>query len=92
MHYVYVIYSSSSDQLYYGETTDLSRRLKEHNRSKKQTATEQAADWRLVYYEAYQAKADAKDREEKLKNYGASRGHLKNRITDSLNNTKQADR
>ena len=46
--------------------------------------TSKVDDWKLVYYEAYAAESDAKDREEKLKGYGAAYGHLKNRIEDSI--------
>lgn len=84
MHYVYVIYSPSADDIYYGETDNIARRLKEHRRGNNESTT-QAADWQLVYYEAYQSPIDARERERRLKDYGAARGHLKNRISRSLN-------
>ncbi|NBC27068.1 MAG: GIY-YIG nuclease family protein [Bacteroidetes bacterium] len=84
MYYVYVIYSNQQDEFYYGKTTDLKRRLKEHNQKRRNTATQQAADWQLVYYEAYLSKRDASERERRLKDYGATRGHLKDRITHSI--------
>jgi len=37
-----------------------------------------------IYYEAYTSKLDARERERKLKHYGQSRNHLKNRIKRSL--------
>ena len=42
------------------------------------------AGWKLVYYEAYLNEQDARDREQMLKNYGAARGHLKQRIARSM--------
>jgi hypothetical protein len=41
------------------------------------------AGWKLVYYEAYLNEQDARDRERMLKQYGAARGHLKQRIACS---------
>ena len=75
MFYVYVLKNKSNKELYYGCTTDVNRRLKEHNAKDK---------WQLVYYEAYVSKHDAREREQKLKHYGQSRKHLKNRIRRSL--------
>jgi len=49
--------------------------MNEHNRQE---------DWKLIYYEAYVAEKDARKRERKLKDYGQSRTHLKNRIEESL--------
>jgi len=48
------------------------------------TYTKLRRPWRLVYYEAYLSKEDAKIREETLKNYGSTLGHLKKRIKKSL--------
>ena len=39
--------------------------------------------WKLAYYEAYLNEQDARDRERMLKQYGAARGHLKQRIGHS---------
>jgi len=76
MHYVYCIQHKGSKELYYGYTENLIRRLKEHNKEGKV--------WVLIYYEAYRSEDDARRRERKLKDYGQSRTHLKNRINDSL--------
>lgn len=38
----------------------------------------------LVYYEAYKSKMDAQNREQRLKQYGNSLGHLRKRISRSL--------
>ncbi len=76
MYYVYVLKGRNNKELYYGFTTDLKRRIREHITKNK--------GWQLVYYEAYREELDAKDRENKLKHYGQARSHLKNRISNSL--------
>ncbi|PSQ71757.1 MAG: endonuclease [Bacteroidetes bacterium QH_9_67_14] len=87
MTYVYVLYSQTIDDLYYGVTHDLKRRLREHNNGGEKY-TSRADDWKFVYIEGYRAESDAKDRERKLKGYGAAYGHLKNRIEDSIDKLK----
>lgn len=76
MYYVYCLQHRGTKELYYGYTADLRRRVKGH----------QAEDklWELVYYEAYRSEIDARRRERKLKQYGQSRTHLKQRINNSL--------
>lgn len=73
MYFVYLLKNSQDNEVYYGYTNNLERRLKEHG-----------SDWKLIYYEAYLSEADAQKREKKLKQYGQARAHLKNRIKDSL--------
>ena len=46
--------------------------------------TKEHIGWKLVYYEAYVSESDARERERKLKQYGAGRGHLKKRIDKSI--------
>ena len=75
MQYVYVLYNLKSRDLYYGYTNNLERRFEEHNRKQ---------EWKLVYYEAYSSEEDARLREKKLKHYGQTRKHMKNRIKNSL--------
>ncbi len=83
MHYVYVIKSIKSDFIYIGQTGDLKARFSQHNASK-ETATKAYAPYKLVYYEAYANKKDALIRENKLKQYGSSYGHLRKRIQNCL--------
>lgn len=64
MHYVYLIESlSAQGQRYVGLTTDLRRRLEEHNAGKS-LHTSKFKPWRLVTYIAFadQAKASAFER------------------------------
>ena len=76
MYYVYVLKDRNNKKLYYGFTTDLKRRIREHIAKNK--------GWQLVYYEAYRKELDARERESKLKHYGQARSHLKYRIEHSL--------
>lgn len=83
MNYVYVLKSRFDDELYIGSTTDLKRRLREHN-TKKSFSTSWRGPFDLVYYEAYKNLNDARDREWSLKLRGNSRKQLMNRISRSL--------
>jgi len=62
MFYVYVIQSQLDTGLYIGYTSDLKRRLWQHN-SGEAKATSFRCPWELIYYEAYVLKEDAEGRE-----------------------------
>ena len=67
MYYVYVLKSvKRKNWLYKGSTSDLKRRLVEHNNGKN-FSTAPYAPYRLIYYEAYLLKTDAEARETYLK-------------------------
>ena len=83
MFYVYVLQSESDDGWYIGYSTDLRRRLKEHQAGKS-FATSYRGPWRLIYYEAYLEEADALGREKFLKS-GAGRRFLKKQLHHYLN-------
>jgi putative endonuclease len=78
MFYVYVLQSESDKGLYIGFSTDLRRRLKEHQAGKA-FATSYRGPWRLIYYEAYLENEDALGREQYLKS-GSGRRFLKNQL------------
>ena len=80
MFYCYVLKDPKSDFIYIGFSTDLRQRYKCHQEV-------EHPGWKLVYYEAYLDEADARERERMLKHYGASLGHLKARIWNSLGRT-----
>jgi len=83
MFYVYVIKSRINGSLYVGYSTDLKRRLDEHNKGEG-VSTRSRAPFDLVYYEAYRSAADAKFREHNLKRFSGSLTHLKRRIMHSV--------
>jgi putative endonuclease len=49
MHYLYILYSSSIDKYYVGETADFEERLQQHNNGfYKGSYTKRASDWEKV--------------------------------------------
>ncbi|OGC54512.1 hypothetical protein A2797_00675 [candidate division WWE3 bacterium RIFCSPHIGHO2_01_FULL_48_15] len=66
MHYVYLLLSQKDGNFYTGVTSDLHRRVQEHNDGKN-LSTKSRVPLDLVYYEAYKLKADAEARERYLK-------------------------
>ncbi len=82
MYYVYVLATLDGSKTYIGYTSDLKRRLNEHNTGRN-TST-RGYQWKLIYYEAYLSKEDAKERERKLKQRGSSKHSLFRRLTNSF--------
>ena len=66
MYFVYILQSEKNDRLYVGFTGDITRRPSEHNEGKS-LSTKPFRPYRLIYYEAFLDKKDAKTREEFLK-------------------------
>ncbi|MFQ5863200.1 MAG: GIY-YIG nuclease family protein [Candidatus Brocadiales bacterium] len=66
MYYVYILQSEKDSRLYIGYTTNLKKRIQEHN-SGKSLATKPFQPYKLIFYEAFLNKADAKAREKYLK-------------------------
>ncbi len=67
MYYVYILQSLKKlNWLYKGSTSDIKRRLQEHN-SGKNSSSAPYVPFRLIYYEAYVLKEDAETRERYLK-------------------------
>ncbi|MEG9327893.1 GIY-YIG nuclease family protein [Salinimicrobium catena] len=49
MHFLYIIYSQAADRFYTGETTDLEKRLREHNSHRHRKGfSKMAEDWKIV--------------------------------------------
>jgi putative endonuclease len=71
MYYVYVLHSEADHGLYIGFTTDLARRVLQHNEGESKS-TSSRRPFRLIYYEAYATDEDALGREKFLKS-GAGR-------------------
>ncbi len=66
MFYVYLLESEEGNHLYTGYTSDLKKRLREHNQGLN-SSTKRYGRWRLIYYEASLNKDDARRREKYLK-------------------------
>lgn len=68
-YYVYVLRSSFDRGYYCGQTSDLKRRLAEHNAGRV-PSTARRAPFELVYWEEFKTRGEAMRRERKLKRLG----------------------
>ncbi|HRN90135.1 MAG TPA: GIY-YIG nuclease family protein [Candidatus Saccharibacteria bacterium] len=82
-HYVYVLKSLKNGNWYTGCTSDLRKRVAEHNNGKS-TFTKSHGPYELVYYEASKNKNDAYARERYLKS-GMGKRYIKNRLKLQIN-------
>lgn len=81
-HYVYIIESITTKDLYTGCTNNLKRRFEQHN-SGDSTYTKYRGPYKLIYYEACLNKKDAYVREKYLKT-GMGKRYIKNRIKNQI--------
>lgn len=80
MFYVYCLESKKNQELYFGYTNDLKRRVKEHNDGLN-LSTKKYIPLTLIYYEACMSEKDAIRREKYLKKTQGQR-MLKLRLKD----------
>ena len=78
MYYVYVLKSEKDNRLYIGSTSNLSKRLKEHNDGKVES-TRYRRPLELIFYEAYKDEEIARKREKLLKR-GKAHMELRKRL------------
>lgn len=83
MFYTYLLESRLDQSWYIGYSSDLRKRFESHNKGENK-ATKSKKPWKLIYYEAYVEKSDAKGRELFLKS-GSGRKFLKKQIKNYLN-------
>jgi len=65
-YYVYILQSQKDNSLYIGYTSDLRKRFKQHNAGESQ-ATKPFRPYKLIFYEAFLDRIDAKNREKYFK-------------------------
>jgi putative endonuclease len=65
-YYVYILQSDVDDSFYKGYTSNLNKRVHEHNAGLSRY-TSKKAPWKLVYFERLKSKTLALQRERKLK-------------------------
>ncbi len=82
MYYVYILFSKKYKQLYTGYTPDLKKRIEKHNKGFVK-ATKHRRPLKLVYYESYSERLDAKRREVYLKG-GKGKSELKIQLKEIL--------
>jgi putative endonuclease len=72
MFTTYILYSSNSNLFYTGHTSDLQRRLIEHNRGKT-NFMKRGIPWVVVFSAIFSSKAEAMALESSIKKRGAKR-------------------
>ncbi|MDO8482079.1 MAG: GIY-YIG nuclease family protein [bacterium] len=87
-YYVYVLHSMKDNKQYIGYTSNLRKRMEQHQQGKS-FATAPRRPFELTYYEACRSLVDAKRREEYFKGTGGRR-YLAKRLKDyyGQNNSK----
>lgn len=83
MFFVYILKSLKDNKFYIGSTSNLKRRLKEHN-SGLVKSTKSRKPLKLVYFEGYASEKDARQREYNLKLRAKALRQLLKRIKESL--------
>ncbi len=82
MYYTYILYSSKSNNFYFGYTDNLKKRFEEHNNGLS-FATKPYLPWKLVWYGAFENKKFAKDFELYLKT-GSGKAFAYKRLLNSV--------
>jgi putative endonuclease len=77
-YYVYVLMSGKDNNWYTGFTSDLKRRVREHQEGQS-ASTLHRGPWQLIYYEASLDIEDARARERYLKS-GMGKRYVRNRL------------
>jgi putative endonuclease len=80
MYYVYVLRSLKDGRFYTGQTQDLKTRLELHN-SGKMKYTGKFTPWELVYFETFDSRSEAMQRERFFKT-GAGRDWLNRKLNE----------
>jgi putative endonuclease len=65
-YFVYILKSESTGTSYIGHTSNLEKRLIEHNNGKS-ISTRKKRPWKLIYQEEYQTRSEAVQRERYFK-------------------------
>lgn len=68
MYKVYILRSLKTNKFYVGSTSDINRRLSEHNNGKNKS-TKFGIPWALVYSETLPTKQESYKREMQIKSY-----------------------
>jgi putative endonuclease len=84
MFYVYLLECQEDQSWYIGYTSNLQKRIKEHQNGHGCQTTAKKKGWKLIYYEAYINKQDAIGREKFLKS-GSGRKYLIKQLKHYLN-------
>ena len=83
MYWTYLLENETDKSWYTGFTSDLKKRLSDHQSGNGGRTTSLKSKWRLIYCEGYLSKEDAMGRERFLKS-GAGRRFLKKQLKNYL--------
>lgn len=83
MYFVYLLENKTDKSWYTGYTTNLKRRITEHQSGNGCRTTSMKNGWKLIYFECYTNKQDAIGRERFLKG-GSGRTYLKKQLLHYL--------
>ncbi|MCI0407702.1 MAG: GIY-YIG nuclease family protein, partial [Acidobacteria bacterium] len=72
MAFLYILHSDSTGRYYIGSTSDLERRLREHQRGQT-PSTRGRGPWRLIYREEFPTLSAARKRERQIKSWKSHR-------------------
>ena len=84
MYYTYLLECQQDKSWYIGYTSDLRRRIKNHQNGYGCRTTALKKGWKLIYYEAYLNKQDVIGREKFLKS-GSGRKYLLKQLKNYFN-------
>ncbi len=68
MFYTYILQSAKNGRYYIGSTSNLGKRLAEHNRGKS-LSTRANIPYKIIYFEEYENRSLAQKREYEIKSY-----------------------
>ncbi len=83
MFYVYLIECQDDKSWYIGYTSNLKRRMVDHQKGNGSRTTSLKKNWELIYYESYLDKGDTIGREKFLKS-GSGRKYLMKQLKNYL--------
>ncbi|OGH69311.1 MAG: hypothetical protein A2754_00520 [Candidatus Magasanikbacteria bacterium RIFCSPHIGHO2_01_FULL_47_8] len=83
MYFVYLLESKEDQSWYIGYTSNLKKRVQEHQNGYGCRTTSLKNGWKLIYFECYISKLDALGREKFLKG-GSGRTYLKKQLRNYL--------
>ena len=84
--WVYILQSETTSKRYVGYTSDLKRRLSEHNApvlGKRRYTRKQDGPWKMIHSEVYETRSEAMKRERFLKSGAGRRWALNTIDTDT---------
>ena len=84
MYFVYLLQHTETKEKYIGSTSNLKRRLAEHNNGQQISTRRMKGEWKVIYAEIFRVKSDACARELKLKQNARGRQELYKRIQASF--------